>query len=832
MPLIESVAQTAQTQAIVDLIEAGSNNPAPLLQVYDGATMIAECAISVFDTVVDGFAHADVADDTGVSGTPETYVIVDRDEGSILSGSIDEIPYSLVDGTFTVLGGLRITSPAFQVCDDEMGFVTESATFQPIIEVTGTPTILWTFADGSTSDSATPAEVDYGTTGVRLAKLKVTPWSSVTAINFGYYEADGGVLFHDSSYVHPDQRCSEIINLHLVKTSLVRFFSCSAGATQGTRNLIKVADFTGFVALRYVEFHNSFLRKVSFVGCNLIRCCVEGCDLTELDLTESTNIVDIRGASNEFSEILLPNYAPSLNHLCINSNNNLLSLPPMSRFPALRDLWVWRCNNLSHDLVFDAANTEINSVSLYECGYTTEQLDAMLGSIAALNVDGVGINIEDNAETVSSVGLGHISTLVSQGWQVQYTTPSQLSTPTFDPVAGSYGSEQTVTITYDANSESEYYRIDGGSWVEYTAPITVSSTQLVEAYSTAAGYTDSAVGSANYTITNTLSTPTFDPVAGSYGSEQTVTILFDANSESEYYRIDGGSWVEYTAPITVSTSQLVEAYSTATGYDDSSVGSANYTIEPQLSTPTFDPVAGTYGEEQTVTITYDVNSESEYYRIDGGSWVEYTAPITVSSTQLVEAYSTAAGYTDSTVGSANYTINTSTTVRIDFTTTSQLAELTLGPVAVNADWYMSDGTVYTNQVTIDHDFGSSGIRQSYVIINNPSDLFTISYDGENFSITRFVVTNGNLFTNSNGVAINNFDHQSVSEWGFTGVPLDTVTIGYSNANSPSATDHVIIAAAAGGRTNNTMYINSNRTSASDEAWATLQSRGWGLNLRD
>ena len=89
---------------------------------------------------------------------------------------------------------------------------------------------------------------------------------------------------------------------------------------------------------------------------------------------------------------------------------------------------------------------------------------------------------------------------------------------------------------------------------------------------------------------------------------------------------------------------------------------------PTAATPTFSPGAGTYSSAQTVTIststplavlcyTTDGSTPTEVANLcSGGTTATYTTPITVSTTQTVKAIATLASYTDSSVGSATYTI--------------------------------------------------------------------------------------------------------------------------------------------------------------------------------
>jgi parallel beta-helix repeat protein len=79
-----------------------------------------------------------------------------------------------------------------------------------------------------------------------------------------------------------------------------------------------------------------------------------------------------------------------------------------------------------------------------------------------------------------------------------------------------------------------------------------------------------------------IATPTFDPVAGEYSSTQNVTVSCTQSTATIYYTTDGSTPdsgdTQYSAPISVSTSQTIKAIALETNYPDSSVASAGYTI--------------------------------------------------------------------------------------------------------------------------------------------------------------------------------------------------------------------------------------------------------------
>jgi hypothetical protein len=78
------------------------------------------------------------------------------------------------------------------------------------------------------------------------------------------------------------------------------------------------------------------------------------------------------------------------------------------------------------------------------------------------------------------------------------------ATPSFSPAAGTYASEQMVTISDSTANATIYYTTDGSvptvNSTAYTGAIAVSSTETIQAMTSAPGNSESAVASANYTV--------------------------------------------------------------------------------------------------------------------------------------------------------------------------------------------------------------------------------------------------------------------------------------------------------------------------------------------
>jgi len=75
------------------------------------------------------------------------------------------------------------------------------------------------------------------------------------------------------------------------------------------------------------------------------------------------------------------------------------------------------------------------------------------------------------------------------------------ATPIFSPAAGTYESEQTVTISDTTPGATIYYSISGTTPTAYTGPIKVSVSETLTAIALATGDSESAPASAAYIIT-------------------------------------------------------------------------------------------------------------------------------------------------------------------------------------------------------------------------------------------------------------------------------------------------------------------------------------------
>jgi hypothetical protein len=270
--------------------------------------------------------------------------------------------------------------------------------------------------------------------------------------------------------------------------------------------------------------------------------------------------------------------------------------------------------------------------------------------------------------TANYEGSAAFSSSSASATQTVNAAEQPATAPAFSPAVGTYNSAQSVTLSDATTGAAIYYTTNGTtpttSSTLYTGAIAVSASETIEAIAVAGGYTNSVVASGAYAITPTAAAPTFPVAIGTYTSAQSVTIAEATSGASVYYTTDTTtpttSSAKYTAAIQLATSTTVKAIAVASGYNNSPVAAATYNITPPAATPTFSLAAGTYTSTQSVTLTDTTTGATIYYTTNGTipttSSTVYTGPISVNTTETIEAIAAAPGYVSSQPAGTNYTV--------------------------------------------------------------------------------------------------------------------------------------------------------------------------------
>jgi hypothetical protein len=186
------------------------------------------------------------------------------------------------------------------------------------------------------------------------------------------------------------------------------------------------------------------------------------------------------------------------------------------------------------------------------------------------------------------------------------------------------------------------YSISSTSWDDNTIAASTTYYYLVEA--TNVNGTSPASNQASATsaaIVPATATPTFNVPAGSYTTVQTVTISDATSGAVIYYTTDGSTpgvqSSTYSGPITVSSSETLQAIAQAPNFSASAVASAIYTITLPTPAPTINSLAPAIATAGGAAFTLTVNG-SGYVAGSTVYWGPTALATTfVSTTQLTAA---------------------------------------------------------------------------------------------------------------------------------------------------------------------------------------------------
>jgi hypothetical protein len=181
--------------------------------------------------------------------------------------------------------------------------------------------------------------------------------------------------------------------------------------------------------------------------------------------------------------------------------------------------------------------------------------------------------------------------------------------PTVNPNGGTFNTSKSVSITAGSDATSIRYTTDGStpttsSGTLYSAPFTVSVTTTVKAIAINASGASLPTTAAFAIDVTPPPAPSFAPVAGSYGSAQSVTLSTAESGATIRYTTDGSTptatSTAYGGPLTLNTTTTVKAVAYDAAGNASAVVTAAYTITGgPTQTGAFAARSGTVATEDT-----------------------------------------------------------------------------------------------------------------------------------------------------------------------------------------------------------------------------------------
>lgn len=411
------------------------------------------------------------------------------------------------------------------------------------------------------------------------------------------------------------------------------------------------------------------------------------------------------------------------------------------------------------------------------------------------------------------------STGQSDVYLYKLSAPTQAATPTFNPVAGTYTSAQSVSLSSTTSGAHIYYTVDGSdpssASTEYTTPISVATTTTVKAIAyDASNANASSIATALYTI-NIAPTPTITVTEVSI-PEMVTTV---GTPVTETINVSGTNLTgNITLDITGTNATQFNVSPTPLIQSGGSVSSTTVTI-------TYNPLtAGTH----TATLELSSAGATTVTRTLNGTATSITVPTPVATTATSVSNTGFTANWDAVSGATSYLLNVYTqTAGANATdlfiseygegsggnkkyieifngtgSTVDLATYTIKKAVNGAGW---NATIYNfpTSTTIAN-------NATYVVANNSTDVI-----GANDYNSTFVTWNGDdaigLFKND--VLIDVFgtpDTYPGTGWdvaGTTNATVDHIIIRKPSVNSPS-TDWT---ASAGTTVENSQWIVSTTT---------------------
>jgi hypothetical protein len=243
---------------------------------------------------------------------------------------------------------------------------------------------------------------------------------------------------------------------------------------------------------------------------------------------------------------------------------------------------------------------------------------------------------------------------------------------------------QGVYIPAIVGSTTAYVGFTAGTGETTTSPLLIKSfSYTVDSPTSGTGFTAWNANTTYNDGTVSAASPVYSVAPGSYSGTQSVTLSTSTSDAYICYALassypaltpqpnnNGGctAGTLYTGPISISsTATLYAMAGTSNAGQRSTLGppssltAAAYTIDggSSASTPTFSPAAGTYSSAQSVTISAGSDA-TIYYTTNGStptrSSTQYTGPITVNSTETLQAIAVVRDDASSAVASAAYAI--------------------------------------------------------------------------------------------------------------------------------------------------------------------------------
>jgi plastocyanin len=279
--------------------------------------------------------------------------------------------------------------------------------------------------------------------------------------------------------------------------------------------------------------------------------------------------------------------------------------------------------------------------------------------VSAVGMHMLHYRARDVAGNESAEGMAHFTIVEGQGDTTPPTVTAAITGQ--QDSSGNYVDVATVKLTAtdaDSTVASVEYQLDGGAWTAYPAPVAVTGAgeHMVHFRATDAAGNTSPEGMSHFTVVKSDTTPPIVTASlggtqdadGNYVGKATVTLVASDSGSgvaAVEYRVDGGAWTAYTAPVPVTApgAHTVGYRGRDVAGNTSAPASVSFTVVAggDTTAPVLTMVVGgnqsgdwSYVGQATVSLAVtDAGSgvDSVEYKVDSSAWTRYTTPVVVSA---------------------------------------------------------------------------------------------------------------------------------------------------------------------------------------------------------
>ena len=182
----------------------------------------------------------------------------------------------------------------------------------------------------------------------------------------------------------------------------------------------------------------------------------------------------------------------------------------------------------------------------------------------------------------SGVKLG--SSSAAGTFEFNIASNYQANIKSIEIVTVQYNTENSSIALYSGSTQLKNNISSGDTYTHtFNTPQTVSSIKIT---STKRSYISKIILTTEASSTPTVATPTFSPAEGAVEAGTSVSINCETDDATIYYTTDGtdpsSNSNVYSSAITINETKTIKAFATKTGYDDSEIASATYTVESDV----------------------------------------------------------------------------------------------------------------------------------------------------------------------------------------------------------------------------------------------------------